>query len=341
MSRNDRDTLWRYRMTLLDANCKVSAIILNYNGAPYVEKCLGSILRNRYPNFDVIFIDNNSPDGSAELTERLFGSNSRLTIIRNAKNLGFSVGNNIGFERSKAKYVIVLNNDTEVQVNFIETLVKVAESDETIGSVGCKIIQSNGSIRYGPKYMNYGFIVHALQKQTYEKFTVNLANCGCAVLYRKSVIDGIGGFDSLFWADWEDHDLGYRINLAGFKSVYTPETTVLHLGGGLSLGLSRERKIRIFRNRLLTYLKSYETRNMFLRFPLIFLLSIMRRALLTIKNKETFPLLRGLVALFGAIKPTLVERKLVQMMRTAPDRQIFKNTKIPEYMSILRAIQLS
>jgi len=88
--------------------------------------------------------------------------------------------------------------------------------------------------------MSYGFIIHALQKQTYDKIIVNLANCGCAVLYRKFVIDKMGGFDPFFWADWEDHDLGYRINLAGFKSVYTPETTVLHLSGGLSLGLSEE-----------------------------------------------------------------------------------------------------
>jgi hypothetical protein len=329
-------------MALFDANhIKVSIIILNYNGAAYVKRCLGSILRNRYPNFEVIFIDNNPTDGSADLATRLFGSDPRLIIIRNSKNLGFSVGNNIGFKRTKAKHVIVLSNDTEVQENFIETLVKVAESDETIGSVGCKITQSDGSIRYGPKYMNYGFIVHALQRQTYDKFTVNLANCGCAVLYRKSVIDKIGGFDPLFWADWEDHDLGYRINLADFKSVYTPETTVLHLGGGLSLGLSKERRIRIFRNRLLTYLKNYETKNMLMRFPLVFLFAVAREILLMIKNKETFPLLGGIAAFFEAIEPILSERKLIQRIRAVPDNQIIKSTNTPESISILEAIKLS
>jgi len=145
----------------------------------------------------------------------------------------------------------------------------MAESDETIGSVGCKIVQLDGSFRYGSKYMSYGFIVHASRRQTYDKFTVNLANCGCAFLYRKSAIHKIGDFNSFFWADWEDHDLGYRLNLAGFKSVYTPKTTVLHLGEGLSFGISEERKIRIFRNKLLTYLKNYETKNLPLRFSLI------------------------------------------------------------------------
>jgi len=301
---------------------------------------LSSVLRNSYPNFDVLFIDNNSKDGSADLAEKLFGSDQRLTIIRNEENLGFSVGNNIGFKKAKGKYVIVLNNDTEVQENFIETLVRVAESDGTVASVGCKIVQADGSIRYGPKYMAYGFIVHALQKQTYDRCTVNLANCGCAVLYRKSVINKIGGFDALFWADWEDHDLGYRINLAGFKSVYTPKTTVLHLGGGLTLGLSKERKVRIFRNRLLIYLKNYETKNLFSRFPLIFFIAILKEIFLIIKKKEKFPLTKGLIEFFKAVKPMLIERRIIQGIRVIPDEHIFKNTKTPEKLSILEAIKL-
>jgi len=157
-------------MALFGTNqIKASIIILNYNGAAYVERCLGSILKNRCPNFEVIFIGNNSTDGSADLAMRLFGSDPRLIIIRNSENLGFSIGNSIGFKRTRAKYVIVLNNDTEVAENFIDTLVNLAESDETIGSVGCKIVQQDGRIRYGPMYISYGFIVHALQKQTYEK----------------------------------------------------------------------------------------------------------------------------------------------------------------------------
>jgi hypothetical protein len=216
----------------------------------------------------------------------------------------------------------------------------VAESDDTIASVGCKIVQADGSIRYGPIYMAYGFIVHALQKQTYDRFTVSLANCGCAALYRKSVINKIGGFDALFWADWEDHDLGYRINLAGFKSVYTPKTTVLHLGGGLTLGLSKERKVRIFRNRLLIYLKNYETKNLFSRFPLIFFIAILKEIFLIIKKKEKFPLTKGLIEFFKAVKPMLIERRIIQGIRVIPDEQIFKNTKTPEKLSILEAIKL-
>ncbi len=318
---------------------KVYVIILNYNGAPYVKRCLGSLLKNAYPNFEVLFIDNNSPDRSADLAEQLFGSDPRLKIIKNTENYGFSMGNNIGLERATSGHVIVLNNDTEVDANFIGTLSRVAESDEKIGSVGCKIVQTDGSVRYGPVYMSYGFIVNASERKTYDKFTVNLANCGCATLFKKAVLDKIGGFETLFWADWEDHDLGYRVNLAGYRSVYTPETTVLHLGGGLSIGMSKERKVRIFRNRLLTYLKNYETRNVVLRLPLIVLVSIMKEMLLTIKKKEPFPLFKGVGGFFMLFKQVLAKRRLIQRNRVASDREIMRNANMPEYRTVLDTLK--
>jgi GT2 family glycosyltransferase len=86
---------------------------------------------------------------------------------------------------------------------------------------------------------------------------MNLANSGCAVLYRKKVIEKIGGFDEDFWSDWEDYDLGYRVNIAGFKSVYTPKFLCLHVGGG-SFGFSPERMTRMYRNMLFTYFKNYD-----------------------------------------------------------------------------------
>lgn len=312
----------------------VAVIVLNYNGAAYVNRCLHSIFRNHYSNFEVIFVDNNSSDGSVELASNLFSSNPRFTIIQNSKNFGFSMGNNIGFRHAKGKYVIVLNNDAEVQRSFISELVTVAESDEKIGSVGCKIVQLDGSIRYGPVYMNQGFIVNAHSPKTYDKFTINLANCGCAALYRKSVIGKIGGFDPIFWADWEDHDLGYRMNLSGFKSVYTPKTTVLHLGGGLSLGISKEWYMRIIRNILLTYVKNYEVKNLILRLPLVIIISTAKRVLwVTVKKKMCFFLFHWFFDFLKKIRSILIARKSVQRLRVVSDNYIFKTTKIPERMS--------
>jgi GT2 family glycosyltransferase len=318
------------------AKPRVTVIVLNYNGSVYVRRCLSSIFRNNYLNYEVFFIDNNSADGSAEMALRLFGSEPRFVLIRNKQNLGFSVGNNVGFKRTKAKYVIVLNNDTEVGENFIETLVNIAESDDKVGSVGCKIVQLDGRILYGPKFMNYGFIVRALDHRIYDKFVVNLANCGCATLFRKSVIDEIGGFDPNLWTDWEDHDFGFRMNIAGFKSVYTPLTTVLHLGGGNYFGLTDERETRIIRNKLFTYVKNYQARTLFVRFPIVLTIAFLGK----IRYRKEIQFFRGIFRLFKMIKQIVRERKQVQRTRIVSDNQIFSSCRIPEQQSFWESLKV-
>ncbi len=318
---------------------KVSVIVLNYNGANYVKGCLESLFRNSYSNFEVLFIDNNSPDKSVNIAKQLFKGEPRLKILENKENFGFSMGNNIGFKLSKAKYVISLNNDTEVQENFIQKLVNLAESDEKIGSVGCKITQLDSSIQYGPVYMNYGFITHALKKQTYDKYTTNLANCGCATLFRKSMLDKIGGFDPYLWTDWEDHDLGYRINSAGYKCIYTPKTTVLHLGGGNYLGMSEERKIRIIRNRFLCYYKNYETKNLLFRFPIVALKCLTAENLASLRKGKISPVYKGVYNFFKLIQPINIERRKTQQVRTVSDAEIFKQCRIPEKQPLWKTLR--
>ena len=319
---------------------RVSVIILNYNGAAYVERCLRSLFCNAYPNFEVLFVDNRSSDASAEIALRLFGAEKRFTLIRNRENYGFSVGNNIGIRHANAKYVIILNNDTEVEENLIEELVRVAESDSKIGSVGCKIVQSDGRILYGPMYMNYGFMVRSLDMRTYDRATVHIANCGCAMLLRKSAIEKIGSFDPLLWTDWEDHDLGYRLNSAGFNCVYTPRTRVLHLGGGNYLGMNQERKERIFRNRLLGYYKNYETRNLLVRFPIVLIKSLMAVSLSSARKREKSPAPKGLIEFLKMIAPITYRRDQVQKLRTVPDITIFKECRIPERQPFWKTLRV-
>jgi len=128
--------------------------------------------------------------------------------------------------------------------------------------------------------------------------------------------------------------------LAGFKSVYTPETSVIHLGGGLSLGISEEREIRIFRNKLLTYLKNYETKNLFLRFPSILLLSLAKKVLAILKNRKVpFCAFKGFIEFLKATRP-IVERERIQMMRVLSDSQIFSRCNIPEKQSFWDTLML-
>jgi GT2 family glycosyltransferase len=88
----------------------VSIIILNYNSRDFVEPCLKSVLNTDYPNFEVIFVDNASTDGSPELAKKRFGSDHRLKIIYNDKNVGFAEGNNVGAKKAKGDYIVFLVN---------------------------------------------------------------------------------------------------------------------------------------------------------------------------------------------------------------------------------------
>ncbi|HID91261.1 TPA: glycosyltransferase family 2 protein [Candidatus Bathyarchaeota archaeon] len=328
----------------------VSVIVLNYNGKEYIERCLRSVLDNDYPCFEVILVDNASTDGSVELAERLFGSDPRLRIVRNERNLGFCVGYNIGFKLAKGKYVIALNQDTEVQRGFIRELVKVAESDDTVASVGCRVVQPDGTILYRPLFTRSGIILKIPHLPSlYERPMTNLANCGCASLYRKSVIDEIGGFDPLFWMDREDHDLGYRVNLCGFRSVFTPTTTVKHWGGGAYKGMGLGRYVRICRNILFTYFKNYEAKNLVLRLPMavayLFVIRLFklifnelgimgkvtlleRRTPRSETRKEFLAFFGGLLAFLRDLRPVVAERARVQSLRTTPDSYIFSVTKL-------------
>jgi len=102
----------------------VSIIILNFNGENYLERCLFSVLGTKYPNFEVIFVDNASTDSSLKIVEKTFGNDKRLRIFHNTKNLGFSAGNNFGLRQSRGDYIVFLNNDTIADPYWLDCRLK-------------------------------------------------------------------------------------------------------------------------------------------------------------------------------------------------------------------------
>ena len=330
---------------------RVSVIVLNWNGKHFLDKCLGSLLNQDFSDFEVLLVDNGSTDSSVEFVRNTFGEDSRLRIVALNKNYGFSKGNNIGIKNSMSDYVIILNNDTEVRKNFITELVEIAESDYQIGSVGCKILFQKGNVWFSQKFMNEGFIVPFFLQTLVEdrienisnNFAINLANSGCAVLYRKIVLDAVGAFDEDFRSNWEDWDLGYRINLAGFKSVCIPMPLVFHVGGG-SEGFLPARYVRIYRNMLFTYFKNYETRNLFIRFPIfLFILLPLNHfgwifhRLITGRTRDfcreqalqySFSIIVGLLGFLIHLKIFSKKRTLIQRLRKVADREIFLKTHL-------------
>lgn len=332
------------------SNPKVSVVVLNWNGKHFLKDCLSSVLAQDYIDFEVLLVDNGSSDGSLNFVSDIFGNDERLRIVALPENYGFSKGNNLGIQAANGEYVIVLNNDTVVKTNFISALVAVAEKDDVIGSVGCNVLFLNGSLWFSQKFTNCGFIspffLQTLVKRRITRissgFRVNLANAACAVLYRKKALNIVGCFDEDFWSNWEDYDLGFRLNVAGYTSVSIPLSLVSHVGGG-SEGFAYSRLVKVYRNILFTYVKNYELENLVCRFfPFMFIMLPLRHLFWVVDRlfhkRFDFESQNGylyLFSLFFAYKQFLQQlpvflkkRGLVNNLRKVSDKQIFQNTKM-------------
>ena len=110
----------------------VSIIVLNYNGLRFLDDCLGSLARLDYPSdrYEVVLVDNVSQDGSADIAQERF---PWVRVVRNSRNLGFAAGNNVAMRGTPADFVVLLNNDTAVDCQWLARLVDAAEKDPRIG----------------------------------------------------------------------------------------------------------------------------------------------------------------------------------------------------------------
>jgi len=175
----------------------VSIIVVNYNGRKYLEECFTSLKNQSYPNFEVLFVDNHSTDGSVEYVMENYARFVR--IILNKENFGFAKGNNIGICASQGNYIATLNNDTRVDPNWLKELVRAAEVDSKIGMCASKIyLMQNKKIIDS---VGIGIYPDGTSKQRgwlekdigqYAKQEEILLPSACAALYRKKMLDEIG-----------------------------------------------------------------------------------------------------------------------------------------------------
>lgn len=202
---------------------KINIVVLNYNGKDCIESCLKSLFCLNYPRFEVVVVDNNSTDGSLEMARRKF---PKVTYIKNEENLGFSAGNNIGIKYSLEKmadFVLILNNDTEVEVNLLNKLVERMQSDSRVG-IACPVILSSNSDKV---WFSGGKIDWLRMKATHVAGSLDFVS-GCSMLVRSGVFKKIGLFDEDFFLYWEDVDFSVRARKAGFINSIVHSCFVRH-----------------------------------------------------------------------------------------------------------------
>lgn len=217
---------------------KVSIIILNWNGWKDTIDCLESLEKINYPNCEIIVVDNGSTDGSLE---RIKNHESRIKfkIVENKENLGFSGGNNVGIKyamESRADYVLLLNNDTLVEPDFLSELVKIGESDKKIGLVGPKIYFyppdkparawfCGGKINW---LKTRGSHLKCGSPEESESPKISDYLTGCCLLIKREVIEKIGGLGEEYFLYYEDTDYCLRARKLGWQCVYAPNAVIWH-----------------------------------------------------------------------------------------------------------------
>lgn len=259
----------------------VSIVILNYNGMKFIDRCLRSVLSTDYPNFEVIFVDNASTDGSLEHAKNKFGQDFRLKFVVNDRNYGFARGNNIGLEHARGEYIVFLNNDTEVDPNWLKELIKVMGSDPGIGVAQSKLLIMHERKRIdacGLMLTPYGFFVERgtgeIDRGQYDLAAEIFAAKGAVIAVRRKILDEVGPFDADYFIFAEEVDLCWRVWLRGYRVMLVPKSVVFHVTAGTLRAIwPGGRPLYWYKNTLITLFKNLGLKNLIKILPVFMLVS--------------------------------------------------------------------
>ena len=229
-------------------NPSVYIIILNWNGKDLTLECLKSMAKVKYDNYKIVVVDNDSTDNSVRAIAKHY---PYVEILQFESNIGYAAGNNAGFEFLKSQkpdYVIFLNNDTIVDSNFIEPLVKPLIENAIIGQTVPKIFYADdpNKIWYaGGKFNKWlGLVYHeGIRKgdvKSFQQSKITDYATGCCFCIRSTDYNKLGGFDTSFQMYGEDVDLSLRIRDNGKDILFVPKSNIWHkvsasVGGELSI----------------------------------------------------------------------------------------------------------
>jgi GT2 family glycosyltransferase len=219
---------------------RVTVVIPNWNGERFLKPCLTSLRRQSFEDFETILIDNGSTDTSVDFTERNF---PEVGVISLGDNQGFSAAVNAGIRASETEYVVLLNNDTEVDPGWLEALVRAAGSRPEASLFASKLVDfydhrvldgAGDALRRSglPYRVGHG----EFDRGQFQKPAFVFGACAAAALYRRTLFEEIGIFDEDFFSNCEDGDISFRAQLAGHRCLYVPGAVVYHVGGASTGG---------------------------------------------------------------------------------------------------------
>lgn len=241
---------------------KIAIVILNWNGAKLMQQFLPSVIEfSKNETTDIIVADNGSTDESLSVLRTEF---PEVKILDLKQNYGFARGYNEALKLIEADYFVILNSDVEVTPGWLDSPVALMEADPAIAAVQPKILSYHQKTHFEYAGAAGGFIDRFgypfCRGRIFDEVEADLGQynnqtdifwaTGACMFVRAKQFHEAGGFDADFWAHMEEIDLCWRLKNSGYRIVYTPESTVFHVGGG-SLPYDSPRKLFLnFRNNL-------------------------------------------------------------------------------------------
>jgi hypothetical protein len=245
----------------------VSVLVPSWNGHDHLLACLPTLLAERrsHPGLEIVVLDNGSNDGSGEMLAARF---PEVRVARAEFNLGFAAGCNRLAEQAAGDLLLFVNNDTRVEPGWVESLVATLDSSPPeVAAVAGRIVDWEGErLDFGRGVMTFDGHALALDQgrplvaaRAPESGEELLFGCGGNLLVRRAAFRAVGGFDSAYFAYFEDVDLGWRLWAAGFRIVACADGVVRHRLSASSARLGDRRRGLLFeRNALWTMLKNLE-----------------------------------------------------------------------------------
>lgn len=279
----------------------LSVVIVNLNTRDELRDCLTSVLGADSGSAEIIVVDQASVDGSVEM---LHGEFPEMPLIRNTENLGFAKASNQGIKASSGRYVILLNPDCIVHPGAFTEIVRFGDAHPDAGIFGIRILNSDGSVfescRRFPT-LAAGIFRNAILARLFpnnpyikeylmadwdhsEVAEVDWVS-GAALVIRRELLDDIGPFDERFFMYCEDVDIAYRAKQAGWKVMYFPGATVVHLRARSSDQNPVRMIVAFHRSMYLFFKKHYAERSSILVRAIVPLGLIFRTCLLVTHNR--------------------------------------------------------
>lgn len=292
----------------------ISVVVLNWNGKRFIDPFIKTFLAQSYPKdrLELLFTDNGSTDDSVAYFKKHYGNDPRFKLVLNGKNYGYAGGNNLGMKQTKGDYIMICNNDLELDKHAVHELVKTAQARHAdVTTVKLMYLNKPGIINNAGSRLEpnsdwpiYETGINEKDKGQYDTEREITAFCGACILIRRDFLQTVGMYDAKFFLYFEDGDLSWRGQRAGKKYSFAPKAIAYHFhvgsGGGEGSPVFNH---YVGRNRLLILAKNAKFS--------VFLLGVAK----TLRDHLLLRIKRLWMSLFGKYSRRLALREFLQSQK--------------------------